>query len=301
MTADATPTLDFWHVLDLIGQQFPQFLPFLSEDGIFDVFKQAVDPATSSAWSPERIQSAITQTGFFKNTTAAQRSWYILDVTDPSTAAQKKAEATTNVNQVAEQLGVHLTPYDQAIIALNTAVNGWNSDRVKMELVAKQNGAATLGPGGIGDQMTTFKGLAAQQGVAIHDNDLYWWAANAQAGNVDPKGYNNYLYQQAKNLYPALTPALDEGQTVAQFAAPYLATAAQELGINPNQIDLLNPKWMDVVLGKNDKGEQTVLNSNESLQKVRTDPVFGYNSGTPGVTAAANWATTLRQQLGMQG
>lgn len=288
--------MDFWVMLDMVGKQYPQFIPLLKEPGIWDVLSSAVqDP---NAWSPERVQAAITNTPFFRNNTAEQRAWYILDITDPATTTQKKADSTLRVQQIAGSLGLHLAPYDQAIIALNAAVNQWDTARITMELVAKQNGAASLGPGGIADTMNQFKGLASQQGVPINNNDLYWWAANTTAGNTSEAGFNSYLTQQAKNLFPALTPFLDEGHTVAQFAQPYFALATQELGINPNQIDLLNPKWHELFIGSNDKGQQTVLNMNESLQKIRTDPALGYDQGLPGRTQAAQFAAQIEQKFG---
>jgi hypothetical protein len=272
--------MDFWRLLELIGQQFPQYLPLLSEPGIFDIFK-----------------SAIQQTPWFKNTPANDRQWYLLDITDPATARQRKADSGIAVNQIAQQMGVRLSAYDSAIIALNAAVNGWDASRIKMEVVAKSNGGS-LGPGGIGDTMHQFQALASQYGVPVNHNDLYWWAANTEGGNVTEAGFRDFVTEQAMNLYPALKGALSQGLTVAQYAAPYFSLAANELGINPTQISPMNPQWMKLLLGSNDKGAQRVLDLNESLRMIRSDPSFGYDRGTPAITQASTFATQLLRQFG---
>jgi hypothetical protein len=291
--------LTFGAILAIIQQQYPQMLPFITEPGIFDILKQAIEHPAE--WSPERFTAAIQNTPFFKNTPLNQRQWYVLDVTDPATARQRKEDASIGVRQIAQQLGLNVSAYDSAIISLNAAVNGWDASRIKMELVAHSNGAS-LGPGGIGDTMTQFEGYAASQGVPVNHNDLYWWAANTEGGNVTEAGFRDFITQQAINLYPALRPSLEQGMTVAQYAAPYFQLAANELGINPNQINLLNPKWTGLFLNKGGQGgAQTVVDLNDALAKIRTDPAFGYDHGLPAVTQASRFAAQLQQKFGITG
>ncbi len=296
MTADA-PTLDFWRVLELIGQQYPQYLQLLQQPGVFDVFMKAFqDPAS---WSPERIQSAIQNTPYFQNTPADQRAWAVQVATDPATAKLVLDNTNIMVRTQAGQLGIPPDSIDPLMV-LQAAANHWDATRIKMELVARLNNQSPLGPGGIGDTMTQLDGLAADYGVPINHNDLAWWGENIQGGSVTQEGFRDYVTQQAIALYPALKPFLETGKTVAQYAAPYFSLAANELGINPGQIDLRNPAWMGLVVGTDKAGNQGVNSLQEALTKLRSDPQYGYDKGLPGKTQAATFANSILQEFGFQ-
>jgi hypothetical protein len=167
-----------------------------------------------------------------------------------------------------------------------------------MEVIARTNGETYHGPGGIGDQMTQYQQLAGEYGVPINHNDLAWWAQNTLGGSVTQEGFRDFLTQNAIFLYPVLEPHLAQGLTVKQIASPYLQQAANELGINPNTINLLDPKWAQTFIGADDQGKQHVLNLQESLSKIRTDAAYGYDGGLPAKTQAATFAAQLQQKFG---
>jgi hypothetical protein len=292
---------DFWKLLELLGQRYPALIPLLAKPGVFDVMRQAVDPGPDGNWPPERLKAALEATPYFQQTPQEQRTFDVLIATDPATGHQRVSDADRMVRTLQGQLGFPSSnDFGQFGLAVEAASQGWDETRTRMELVARSNGSQFRGPGGIGDQMTQFQKAADDYGVPMHHDDLYWWAANVQGGTQTPEAFRDYLTQQATNLYPVLAQPLAQGQTVREFGQAYLTTAANELGINPAEISLTNPKWTEVFLARNEKGEQTILDRNESLQKIRSDPTYGYDTGLPARTQAAQLATELRQQMGMQ-
>jgi hypothetical protein len=287
--------MDFWELLRLLGEQYPSLIPLLSKPGVFDVMSKAVQ----ENWPSTRLQSALEATPYFQSTPQASRTFDVLVATDPATAHQKVSDADRMVRTLQGSLGFAPTnDFDAFGLAVQAASEGWDETRTRMELVAKSNGDTYRGPGGIGDQMTQYQGLAADYGVPINHNDLYWWAANTQGGSVTQEGFKDFLTQNAMFLYPVLEPHLAQGLTVKQIAGSHLQQAANELGVNPNTINLLDPKWAQTFIGTNDKGEQHILNLQESLAKVRTDPAYGYDGGAPAIAAATQLRGQIEQRFG---
>jgi hypothetical protein len=73
------------------------------------------------------------------------------------------------------------------------------------------------------------------------------------------------------------------------------------LGINPSAINLQDPKWTQTFIGADEKGQQSVLNLNQSLAKIRTDQAYGYDQGAPARTQAATFAAQLQNKFGATG
>jgi hypothetical protein len=298
----------FFDVLAAIQKQYPGYIALLGQHPeLWTILRNAIygdpsDPSDGGNWSKDRLQAAIAGIPYYQSTPQTTRIWDVLYATDPATARQKVQDAGLLVQQAQERLGIVIDSGSAVMIALAGASQGWDATRIAHEVVANSNGETTrIGPGTIGDTMTQYTGLAGQYGVPLDHNTAYWWAANTQAGNVTQEGFRDYVKQQAEGLYPALKGPLDQGLTVAQYASPYFQLAAQELGINPNQITLTDPKWMDLVLGTDTKGNQGVNSMTEALSKIRSDPTYGYDAGAPGKAQASQFATTLLKQFGATG
>lgn len=280
-------------MLQKINEQYPDIVPLLGKPGVF----QAVANAINENWPAERLTSALRATEYYQNTDAQRSQWDILQAVDPATARRQAAETKVKFDRVVGSLGILNTGWLWNAFE-NSVVYGWDENRIRSEIIATTSGGTHLGPGGIGDQMTQFQGLAAEYGVPVNHNDLYWWAANTIGGSVSQEGYRDYLTEQAINLFPVLKPSLEQGMTVKQYAAPYLQQAANELGINPSAINLQDPKWTQTFIGADEKGQQSVLNLNQSLAKIRTDAQYNYDQGAPARTQAATFASQLLSKFG---
>lgn len=286
-----------------IQEQYPTYMALLSQPGVFDVFSRAITEPT--AWPPDRVLAEIQKTPWYINTNASDRAFFLLNATDPSTARQTVQNADQTVRREAASLGLlyQLDENELALFSLHAAAQGWDASRIRTELVGMQR-ANQLGyepAGEIASLMTNFNGIADQYGVRMTGDALDWWASNVAVGNQTKESFEEYVRIQARNLYPQLIPAIDNGITVAQYAQPYFAMAVDELGINPAQIDLRNPMWTDLFLTTNDKNEPTIRSMTEALTQLRSDQRYGYDQSLPGRTQAAQLATTILENFGAKG
>jgi hypothetical protein len=294
--------MSFLEILHIIESQYPDAMAILSQPGVADVYIRYVKShhegdAGNPPMTDAQFQAEIRRTPWWQQTPDAQRKFQKDMALDPATTRQKVQDTDKSVRAIAGALGIPPMSLDPLMV-LQATSEQWDESRIRMELVARSKSGDARGPGAIGQTMTEYKGLAEDYGVRMKDDDLYWWGANTQGGTVTEDGFKDFITQQAKALFPALAPALDEGLTVRQYASPYFAMAQEELGIGDGQISLTNPKWMDLVLGTDDKGQQGVRSLSEALAHVRTDPGYGYDSGLPARTKAAEFASQLTEMFG---
>lgn len=137
---------------------------------------------------------------------------------------------------------------------------------------------------GLGDIEREIRRIAADYLVPVSNRTLIQWLEKIAKGEMKVDDFRGYLIEQAKSLYPTIAGSLDKGITTAQYLAPYAEIAAQELDINPADIDFSQEKW-NRPLNQIDPatGERTTTSLADWRVNVRTDPVYGWDS-----TRAAN-------------
>lgn len=110
--------------------------------------------------------------------------------------------------------------------------------------------------------------------------------------------YDSYIRQQAKQLFPTLAKFIDDGGDIVQYVEPYRQTAAQYLEIPVDSIDFMEPKWRKLIDTVAPDGQRRALALWESINLIRTDPVYGYDRTTGARTEAAQLATAISKQFG---
>lgn len=289
----------FYMRVNQILQEFPQAGALLNQPGVLQVYLQAV----SEGWSSDRIEAALENTDWWKNTDQSTRQWQALSATDPATASQKLQDAQITLQNLQDQLGIHLSqaggigsPYAHL---LNLAVTqGWDETRLKYELIAAQQGGQVSG-GDLGANAAQVKAMANDYGVPLSDLQTTQWAQWLTQGNASADTIKGYLIEQAKSLFPSLSTALDQGITVAQYADPYKQLAVQELGVNPSDINWTDPKW-NAALNQVDpkSGQRVSMSLDQWLSTIRSDPRYGYDTTQQGRQSATQLASALQQKFG---
>lgn len=291
----------FLGLLETVRLQYPGYFEFLkTQPEVLRIYLDAAQNPT--AWPPERINAAIANTAWFKTTPEDVRLFQMLSATDPASAGKAVQDVNQTVQRLVGSMGIHIDDTDKMLLTFNAAAQGWDESRLRIELIALSKQGLGFQPAGeVANTMTEFNNIAGQFGVPVTSEALWWWGSNAVAGNQSAETFASWARQQAINLYPALAPHLTQGGTVADYAEPYIADAVKELGINPAQIDLRNPVWMDLILTTNDKGEQAVRTRTEALTQIRSDERYGYDLGLPGRTEAARLSTQIMESFGALG
>lgn len=279
-------------ILDAIKAQYPAFTPLLAIPDIASLIIKASAPGAQ--WTSQKLQAEIEGTDWWKQTSQPGRNWQILQLTQPGEAARQSAQTAVQVHQLAATEGINLSPLDLANLVQKAQANSWNAAQIQ-QAVGGQAGEKQLHAGTIQNTTTQLQSTAAQYGVPVSPHTAFAWAQRIAEGTATTDGFTAYAKDQAKVLYPTLTQHLDQGMTVRQLADPYLQIAGQTLGIDPNRLELTDPKWIAALQAKNEKGQVTGPMSQQDWQtKIMTDPTYRYDHSANARAAANN----LVQQLG---
>lgn len=268
------------------------------------IFKQ-VEAAGPHGWDATRFQGAVEGTDWFRKQSDAQRQWQILSESDPATAKARIAERTQLITQTAAGLGVNLSPTVLAKIVNDSLALGFNDAQIQSDIAKNWTyKPQTASTGLAGASVNSFKQTAADYAVPLSDTAIQDWTQRVLNGNATAQDFTDYAKTQAKSLFPTLTGAIDAGQTVAQYADPYRQIASQTLGVNPDEVNWLDPKWQTAInqVTTDAKGVATraPMSLSDWTAKIKTDPVYGYDQSAQGRQQGAQLATQIAQMFGNQ-
>jgi hypothetical protein len=296
--------LTLGQILNIIQTQYPEAIPFLQADGVFDVYVRYIQSQQGQEgnppWTPQQMMAELKKTPYYQNTPSSKIEWDLMSATSPADARQSAEQMFRLVNDLKSQLGLDFDPqmgFDFVKIALE---QGWDPGEVKYHMLASVNKKMS-GGGAIGTSAAEAQKMAEAYGLPLSDEKALEYGQQLQQGALDAAGLQGKFMEQAKALFPALQPFLEQGQTVRDYAEPYFQMAVQELGIQPNQIHLQNPKWMELFVTANDKGEQRIRTMQEALKYIRTDAAMGYDTSSNATKTASTLAENLMQRFGAAG
>jgi hypothetical protein len=261
-----------------------------------DVQKTILE-AAAAGWDNGKLQAALEGTTYWKTTTKQQRAWDIAVATDPATAQRQFFLGAKRVQDMRSKLGVSISEEDYTKIASDAVRNGWSDDVTRTALLGAHaaRGYQPVAGGDFGGTVTQLKSLAKDYGVTLSDETLYTHATRLLDGSMDEVGAADYMRTQAKSRYARnqqLVAALDTGLTVRQFADPFVQTAAKELAISAETIDLGQSKWSRFMEESPDPGQQG-MTLDQWRQTIRSDQQYGWDK----TQAARDEASQLTAQL----
>lgn len=277
---------------DVVNQRYGYMSWALSIPGVGDVLHQGA----TEGWDATRIQGAIQATDWWKTTSAASRQWAQLSAQDPATAAAQREAMTLIANDYATSIGLPGGAGGAVDMALKLGL----SASEMMALIRSQSGYyQKVQAGQKAGALSDIQLLSAQYGVPISSGTASKWAEDISLGFATMDGFSAYVREQAKSLFPSLAAAIDSGITVRQYVEPYVQIAAQELGINPNSVDIRDPKF-NQALHQIDPttGKPVSMSLSQWTATVRSDPRLGYDKSQRGQESAYQLAEALNQRLG---
>lgn len=261
-----------------------------------------IEQAAQNGWTQQRLQIALNQTNWWKTTTDAQRQFDALKAEDPATAQKNIDQAKASVTQLLSQEGVLGQYTDDRITALATDIvrNGVPSGEVpKFALAQAQYNPATTG-GGLDAQATQIKNLAYQYGLPITDQQAFDQAKQVEMGTQTQQGAQDFIKNQAKAAYgsdPYLAAQIDAGHTVRDVLNPQIATAANLLGVDPNTIDIRDPKYASILQYQAAPGDPpTVATVDQTAKLIKQSAAW--RSTDNATASAASFAESLSKTFG---
>jgi hypothetical protein len=136
------------------------------------------------------------------------------------------------------------------------------------------------GGGGAGAGMSVeyladqVKAMAAEQLIKISDDSAQMYANAINQGGLTADSLQATFTASARARYPWALPALDAGVTMRDFTLPVRDQIAEELEMQPNAVDLLDPKWQSYLSVVDEKGNTRATTSTEVVKLARNAPEF---------------------------
>lgn len=278
-----------------IAKKFPAFAPLLQIPELAGVLIKASEPGNQM--SPQDLQLAIQATDWWKTNSDSQKAWQITKLTNPASAAQTQAQAAQQILAQAGQSGIVLTPLQVATLAQDANEHQWDPAQLQQNIGAQAN-RAHLTAGTIQNTANQLQQTARNYGVPLSPQSSFDWAQKINEGTATTDGFNAYAIDQAKLAYPTLSKHLDQGMTTRQLADPYFQIAGQTLGVDPNALDLSDPRWSVALQSRDAQGNIVgPMNQLDWQRKLMTDTAYGYAKTAQGQQAghelADNIATTF--------
>ena len=172
--------------------------------------------------------------------------------------------------------GVRLADTTTQDLARNALRMGWDqitlANAIGAEIV-KMAPSTQVSQGYIGNKI---RGDALKYGIRLSDTTFANWTEQILTGKSSDQMYNDYLLNQAKLLYPALSNGFDRGLSFGEMTDPYAQQASRLLEIPTGQIDFTDPKWAAAFSQMDKDGNQRQMTYSEWDRYLKTTPAFGF-------------------------
>lgn len=277
-------------------KRFPDQAQYLDIPEIAAILRQAVD-----GWTPDQVASALTQTNWWLTHTPEQRQWFILNNTDPASAMRSLQTQMQEIMVEASKFGVRLTTGNAMTLATLALSQGWTQQDLVDGILNYEKGGFNHGT--LGATKDQLRGLTTDFMVGMSESGLDKWTRMIASGRSDLGTFKNEMAEKAKSMFQdkSLWDALDRGMTVRQFADPYLQTAAELLGLNPDDIDLKDAKWRESIDFFDPASKQRRAQTlSEWTANVKTNAKYGYDFSQHGINESAGLATSIRERFGVK-
>jgi hypothetical protein len=264
-----------------VATQFGYLSVFLGDAEIGPLLRRAA----AEGWTPQRLEAELTKTNWWRTTTESQRQFDATMQQSPAQAQQQIAARQAEIQSLAQSLGVPVKPERLTEMATDSLRYGWNSEQIRNAVTSDfdyQGGEQGLA----GQSARRIKELAGQYLVPISDQMLDRWTEQIVSGMADEESFRSYLVEQAKSLFPGMSGALDRGVTVAQYADPYKQIVARELEVNPESVDLNDPRYRKMLDQVDSKGNRVAMTLSQSTEYLRTLPEWQQTRGANEKAAA---------------
>lgn len=275
-------------------QQYGALAAWLDHPEVGPILQQAA----REGWTSEKLQSTIMQTNWWKTTSASQRQWDQVKLSDPAEAKKQSDAMATTIASLLSKEGGTLPPERIAALAELALRNGLQGDAIPAAVLAEVQLNPTSQGGLLGARMTQARQAASQYALPMSDAMAFEWAKGIATGTQTEQGLTEYLQAQAQAAYasdPHLARGLADGFTVRQVLDPQITASANLLGIDPDTIDLRDQKWAPI-LQFNDGAQTRTRTLDETLKYVRSTDDYWQTKGAE--SEAAGFVKQLASQFG---
>lgn len=279
-------------------ERFPAYAFLLSVPEIAEILLAAVDP--NAGYSPQEFAARLYNTEWWKKHGATAREWFALQGTDPGTADRQINARVAEIEDIVRPMGLNLSRDALADLAETSLAYGLGASSAEMRnAYANLIGDYAPGSGVIGtfgDAVTEIKRMANQDYlVGIADTDAWNYARRLMSGDLTIEGVEQALRAEAQRRFASVGLDLSSGVTPGQYFAPHRNLIAQELETSAEAIDLLDPRFREV-LSHHDGSKVRPMSLNETMLMIRSTPEWASTSRASSM--GADMASTLLKTFG---
>lgn len=263
---------------------------FIDEDGVQrkagDFFFELLnDPGYTEATigarleyilSPREINGILYRGAtWFNNwaTSFIENEQRIIDfgASDGAAQANQVANVAANIRDRVAKLGLVLTEDDVQQMATIAVTANWNDARILDKLLENFN-YGELQTGDITTFTDNLEMMATDYLVTLTPDRLEDIAQRVFTGELSETTVNQMIRDQAAAEMPFLQSYLDRGLKPIDAFGSLIGTAARELELDSSNIDLMDPKWRDMMIRQNDDGTSRLATMSEVRSLVRDLP-----------------------------
>lgn len=258
--------------------------------------------AARNGWGPEELYGAISQTSWWRSTSAAARTWQQLTSEDPAEAQRMVGQVAANVADVANQYGLRLSAGQITDLAYQSLKHGWASPEGALgtqaiDSILRNIDWEVLEGGTITDTRDRMKALAGQYMIRLSEQSAREYAERIARGELTEEGVRSMFQQKAVARYSYMAPLIEQGVTPADYFAQSRDVVASTLEVSPDSIDMMDPKWLGLLEVRDvASGELRAATQNEAMLAARRQPEFVRTRGAQELMASM--ATGLSAAMG---
>jgi len=234
--------------------------------------------AEAEKWGPEKFDYELEQTGWWKTTSLATRTFDIEMGRDPATVQARIDALAAQIREDALELNIRLSGETLNTIATEAIRQGWTEQQVTIalgdEAVKSQAGVTGLRYGYYGNKINE---IAASYGVSVSDLEFSQLVEKFALGRENEESLTSAFQTRATALFPALSERLMAGETFSDIVEPYRNRASKILEQDFSASDFMdNDSFAQAVTYIGDDGKQRPMTYTEWGQYLRSNREFGY-------------------------
>ena len=235
------------------------------------------------------VQSHVGDPSLVNNlTTLAEAYWNKLHATELNRQSSSTRTSDPFGNSVTTGVQyVQLSDLDRLEMRIKFITNGGSAKDAKGNLV-KSTGIKGVDyeklqdTGGlIGDNYTKLVEHSYDMGISVNKDDLVRRAAMALIPGGSAEEQIKSLTQASKAYYSNLTPLIDSGLKIKDIASNYQRMKESELELADYSVDIFDNNVQKAL-----KGDKGLMDNNDFIAGIRTDPRWRYTKSARETSAA---------------
>jgi hypothetical protein len=203
------------------------------------------------------------------------------------------------VNFLLGQLGFTVPEGRLREIARQSYDFGWEQAEQRAALAAEFDYDPTTGAQDQSRIVGDLRGLASDYLVPLSEQTIDQWGRQIIAGTARSEDFTEYAKGIAKGMFAHYASDIDAGRTVRQIADSFVQTAARDLELTPDQIDLMDPRWRKALELDPATGQPMQLSTWQ--RTIRSDSSYGWDRTDNARKEASEFSRKILETFGAVG